>query len=156
MSGRERIANTRGGQGVGTRGTALALALCVATVVAVAAMTAMSATPAMASGEGRQQMRALDEEIQEIKSDVLSISEELSRLEEKLLYPSGTQVAVFVSIPDGDASRLDAVRVSIDGELVAHYIYSAKESEGTTKGGELVSDVFNTLFLMTQVTFFVF
>ena len=35
----------------------------------------------------QQQMRGLDEQVQEIKSDVLSISQELSRLEEKLLYP---------------------------------------------------------------------
>jgi len=35
----------------------------------------------------QQQMRGLDEQVQEVKSDVLSISQELSRLEEKLLYP---------------------------------------------------------------------
>src|SRR5262245_14757629 len=31
--------------------------------------------------------------------------------------------------------RLDAVRLQIDGELVAHYIYSAKELEALRKGG---------------------
>ncbi|MCI0423359.1 MAG: hypothetical protein L0312_29765, partial [Acidobacteria bacterium] len=50
----------------------------------------------------QKQMRGLDEQIQEIKSDVLSISAELRGLEEKLLYPSGTQVAVFVSLTKGD------------------------------------------------------
>src|SRR5882672_5597892 len=44
----------------------------------------------------QQQMRGLDEQVQEIKSDVLSIAQELSRLEEKLLYPSGTEVAIFI------------------------------------------------------------
>lgn len=85
--------------------------------------------------DDRQQMRGLDEQVQEIKSDVLGIAEELSRLEEKLLYPSGTQVAVFVDLADGDAMRLDAVRLQIDGQLVAHYIYSAKELEALRKGG---------------------
>jgi hypothetical protein len=80
-------------------------------------------------------MRGLDEQVQEIKSDVLSISEELSRLEEKLLYPSGTQVAIFVELATGDSMRLDAARLQIDGELVAHYIYSAKELEALRKGG---------------------
>jgi hypothetical protein len=80
-------------------------------------------------------MRGLDEQVQEIKSDVLAISQELSRLEEKLLYPSGTQVAVFVALAPGDAMRLDAVRIQIDGQLVAHYIYSFKELDALRKGG---------------------
>ena len=83
----------------------------------------------------QQQMRGLDEQVQEIKSDVLSIAAELSRLEEKLLFPSGTQVAVFVALAKGDGMRLDAVRLEIDGMPVAHYIYSAKELEALRKGG---------------------
>jgi hypothetical protein len=80
-------------------------------------------------------MRGLDEQIQEIKSDSLRMSAELSQLEEKLLYPSGTQVAIFVELAKGDAMRLDAVRLQIDGQLVAHYIYSAKELQALRKGG---------------------
>jgi len=83
----------------------------------------------------QQQMRGLDEQVQEIKSDILNISQELSRLEEKLLYPSGTQVAIFIALAKGDQMRLDAVRLQIDGQLVAHHIYSAKELEALRKGG---------------------
>ena len=83
----------------------------------------------------QQQMRGLDEQVQEIKSDVLRIAAELSRPEEKLLYPSGTQVAIFVALAKGDTMRLDAVRLQIDGQLVAHYIYSFKELEALRKGG---------------------
>ena len=83
----------------------------------------------------QQQMRGLDEQVQEVKSDVLSISQELSRLEEKLLYPSGTQVAIFVALAKGDEMRLDSVRLQIDGQLVTHHIYSAKELEALRKGG---------------------
>jgi hypothetical protein len=83
----------------------------------------------------QQKMRGLDEQVQEIKSDVLSIAAELNRLEEKLLYPSGTQVAVFVALGEGEQMRLDAVQLRIDGQLVAHYIYSAKELEALRKGG---------------------
>src|SRR3989475_6173137 len=82
-----------------------------------------------------QQMRGLDEQIQEMKSDALRMSAELSQLEEKLLYPSGTQVAIFVTLAKGDTMRLDAVRLQIDGQLVAHYIYSAKELQALHKGG---------------------
>lgn len=83
----------------------------------------------------QRQMRDLDEQVQQTKSDVLSIAAELNQLEEKLLYPSGTQVAVFVALAKGDQTRLDAVRLQIDGQLVAHYIYSAKELEALRKGG---------------------
>lgn len=83
----------------------------------------------------QQQMRSLDEQVQEVKSDVLSIAAELSQLEEKLLYPSGTQVAIFVALAKGDQMRLDAVRLQIDGQLVAHHIYSFKELEALRKGG---------------------
>jgi len=83
----------------------------------------------------QQQMRGLDEQVQEIKSDALSIAQELNRLEEKLLYPSGTQVAIFIAVAKGDMMRLDAVRLQIDGQLVAHHIYSFKELEALRKGG---------------------
>ena len=83
----------------------------------------------------QQQMRGLDEQVQEVKSDVLSIAAELNQLEEKLVYPSGTQVALFVALVKGDPMRLDAVRIQIDGQLVAHYIYSAKELGALRKGG---------------------
>ena len=83
----------------------------------------------------QRQMRGLDEQIQEIKSDALRMSAELSQLEEKLLYPSGTQVAIFVALAKDDSMRLDAVRIQIDGQLVAHYIYSAKELQALRKGG---------------------
>jgi hypothetical protein len=83
----------------------------------------------------QRRMRDLDEQVQQTKSDVLSIAAELNQLEEKLVYPSGTQVAIFVALAKGDQMRLDAVRIQIDGQLVTHYIYSAKELEALRKGG---------------------
>ena len=80
-------------------------------------------------------MQSLDEQVQEIKSDVLGIAAELDRLEEKLLYPSDTQVAVFVSLAEGETLRLDSVGIQIDGEPVAHHIYSFKELEALQLGG---------------------
>ena len=84
---------------------------------------------------GEADIRSLDEQVQEIKSDVLGIASELDNLEERLLYPSGTQVAVFVEIAEKDAFRLDAIQVHINGELAAHHIYSFKELEALEKGG---------------------
>jgi len=80
-------------------------------------------------------MRSLDGQVQEIKSDVLSIASELNTLEERLLYPSNTQVAVFVSLADKEEFRLDSVEIEIDGSLATHHIYSFKELEALQKGG---------------------
>ena len=103
--------------------------------VSFAFLLCLGSAHGWAQQNDQQQMRGLDEQVQEVKSDVLSISEELSRLEEKLLYPSGTQVAIFVALAKGEQMRLDAVRLQIDGQLVAHYIYSLKELEALRKGG---------------------
>ena len=81
------------------------------------------------------EMRSLDQQVQEIKSDVLGIAQELSLLEERLLYPSGTQVAVFVSLAEGEDFRLDSVQIEVDGEPAAHHIYTFQELEALRKGG---------------------
>jgi hypothetical protein len=81
------------------------------------------------------EMRSLDEQVQEIKTDVLAIAAELNRLEEKLLYPSNTQLAIFVSIAEGEKFRLDSMQINIDGELATHFLYGFKELEALQNGG---------------------
>lgn len=80
-------------------------------------------------------VKSLDGQVQEIKADVLAIASDLDNLEERLLYPTHTQVAVFVELEGDDAFRLDAVHLTIDGELATHHIYSFKELEALKKGG---------------------
>jgi hypothetical protein len=115
------------------------LSVVIGLALALAALTGLRAAPVPGDNKtaplDQQQMRGLDEQVQEVKSDVLSIAAEMSQLEEKLLYPSGTQVAIFIALAKGDQMRLDAVRLQIDGQLVAHHIYTAKELEALRKGG---------------------
>jgi hypothetical protein len=126
-----RFASSRSTERIRTRRPPIAAAVCGVVLVVLLGFGA----DALAQQDDQQRMRSLDEQVQEVKSDVLGISEELSRLEEKLLYPSGTQVAIFVSLARGDQMRLDAVRLRINGQLVAHHIYSFKELEALRKGG---------------------
>ena len=83
----------------------------------------------------RAQIKGLDEQVQEIKTDVLSIAEQLNQLEEKLLYPSNTQIALFISMVGGETFRLDSVEIELDGKPMAHHIYTFKELEALQKGG---------------------
>jgi hypothetical protein len=95
----------------------------------------LAVVPGVARAGSREQMRSLDEQVQEVKSDVLGIAAPLNRLEERLLYPSNTQFTLFVSLAEGETFRLDSVQIQIDGEPVAHHIYSFKELEALQKGG---------------------
>jgi hypothetical protein len=102
-------------------------------LIGVLSMVWISAT--LAEDVSREQIKGLDEQVQDIKKDVLGISAELTQLEEKLIYPSNTQVSLFVSFEKGAKFRLDAVKIKIDGKDVAHHIYSFKELEALQSGG---------------------
>lgn len=90
---------------------------------------------AYAEDISKEQMKGLDEQVQDIKGDVLGVAAELYQLEEKLLYPSDTQMAVFLSLAEGETFRLDAVKLQLDGKWVAHHLYTFKELEALQKGG---------------------
>ena len=81
------------------------------------------------------EIKGLDEQVQEIKADAISIAAELNQLEEKLLFPSNTQMAVFVSLNSEEKYRIDTIEVSLDGVPAARHIYSFKELEALQKGG---------------------
>jgi hypothetical protein len=104
-----------------------------ALLVGISCLTATG--PARGEELTSAEMRSLDEQVQEIKTDVLGIAAELNRLEEKLLYPSSTQLAIFVSIAEGETFRLDSMQINIDGELATHYLYAFKELEALQHGG---------------------
>lgn len=91
--------------------------------------------PAHAQDSSKELNKGLDEQVQEIKTDVLSIAAQLNQLEEKLIYPSDTQIAIFVSLAKDEKFRLDAVDIELDGKAVAHHLYTYKELDALQKGG---------------------
>jgi len=56
-------------------------------------------------------------------------------LEEELLFPANTQVAVFVSLDVGKLFALDSVQVKIDNKEVANYLYTPSEVTALHRGG---------------------
>ena len=79
--------------------------------------------------------RALDEEIQSIKADAVQLNRDLSILEEELLFPANTQVAVFLSMDVGDFFALDSVELRVDDKQVTKHLYTPREAEALLKGG---------------------
>ena len=82
-----------------------------------------------------EQIKGLDEQVQDIKKDVIDLTSELNLLEEKLLFPSNTEVALFVSLNQGDDFRLDSVQIKLANKVVAYHIYNYRELEAMRKGG---------------------
>ena len=91
--------------------------------------------PAAASAEPPADTRGLDEEIQNLKKDVVDLNKDLFVLEEELLFPANTQVAIFVSMDVGEFFAIDNVTLKIDQKEVANYLYTPREAEALLKGG---------------------
>jgi hypothetical protein len=95
-----------------------------ATAPASSAVPAAPASPA-----------SLDARIQDAKADVIRLNRDLMVLEEELLYPASTQVAIFVSMDVGRMFALDSVWVKLDDKEVAAYLYTPSEVQALHRGG---------------------
>jgi hypothetical protein len=105
---------------------------------AEAAPTAEAAPDVAAPPDSSEQptdTRALDESVQNLKKDVVDLNKELFVLEEELLFPANTQVAVFISMDIGEFFALDSLSLKIDDKEVANYMYTPREAEALLKGG---------------------
>ncbi len=111
----------------------LAAALFALTFAA-GAQTAAPAAPA-ASAAAPVQTASLDNRVQDLKSDVIKLNRDLLVLEEELLYPAGTQVALFVSMDVGKLFELDSVQIKLDDKSVANYLYTPLEVQALHRGG---------------------
>lgn len=120
-------------------GLALALACNLARGAeppAPAEPPAAEATPAtVPAAAAADSTRALDEQIQDLKQSVVDLNRDLFVLEEELLFPANTQVAVFVSMDVGAFFALDSVTVRIDNREVSNYLYTPREAAALVKGG---------------------
>jgi hypothetical protein len=121
---------------------ALALALLTAPQLAGAApppapkpAAAAPAAAAPAAAETATDTRALDEQVQGLKKDVVDLNRDLFILEEELLFPANTQVAVFLGVDVGNFFALDSVQLKIDNKEVIDYLYTPREVEALLKGG---------------------
>ncbi len=83
----------------------------------------------------RPSFKTLDQEVQGLKKDVVDLNKDLFVLEEELLFPANTQVAVYVSMDVGTFFALDSVTLKIDNKEVKNYLYTAREADALLKGG---------------------
>jgi hypothetical protein len=101
---------------------------------AAGASAANAAAPG-SSDPASPDFKTLDQEVQGLKKDVIDLNKDLFVLEEELLFPANTQVAVFLSMDVGTFFALDSVTIKIDNKEVTNYLYTAREAEALLKGG---------------------
>ena len=81
------------------------------------------------------ELKAVDQDVQALKKQLIDLNRDLFKLEEELLYPASTQVAVFLSVDVGTFFGLDSVMLKVDDKEVANYLYTARELEALRRGG---------------------
>jgi hypothetical protein len=117
-------------------GLALAQDAAPATAAASAPEEPASApAPAAAASEPAAPQGSLDDRVQAAKADVIQLNRDLLVLEEELLFPANTQVAVFVSMDVGLLFDLDSVQVKLDDKVVTTYLYTPLEVQALHRGG---------------------
>jgi len=83
----------------------------------------------------QNEFRSLDENVQDLKKEVLDLNRDLFLLEEELLFPANSQVAFFISMDVGEYFDLDSVNLKIDGKEVSNYLYTNREVKALLRGG---------------------
>lgn len=77
----------------------------------------------------------LSQEVEDLKKAALQLNRDLLILEEELLFPASTQIAVFLSLDIGEFFRLDSVKIKIDDKIVSSHLYTARQNHALSKGG---------------------
>ncbi|MEM9101468.1 MAG: AraC family transcriptional regulator [Pseudomonadota bacterium] len=78
---------------------------------------------------------SLNNELQDLKEQILELNRDLFILEEDLLFPASTQVSVFVSMDIGILFELDSVSLKLNDKNVTNYLYTKREVEALRRGG---------------------
>ncbi len=120
--------------------TCLAIAL-LAPVASAQTVPAAPATPPPAAPVATPAPTApaptgsLDDRVQDAKADVIRLNRDLLVLEEELLFPANTQVAIFVSMDVGRLFSLDSVKIKLNDKDVSNYLYTPAEVQALHRGG---------------------
>jgi hypothetical protein len=111
------------------------LSRAVRRVLGVLALTAGLAMADETPKTPPRDSQGLDTRIQSLKQEAMELNRDLLVLEEELLFPASTQVAVFVSVDVGTLFDLDSVQLKLDDSVVTNYLYTEREARAMHRGG---------------------
>ena len=99
------------------------------------ALFVLVSAQAAAPTDPATEFKGVDQDVQSLKKQLIDLNRDLFKLEEELLYPSSTQVAVFVSVDVGTFFALDSVELKLDDKDVTDYLYTEREVKALHRGG---------------------
>jgi hypothetical protein len=74
------------------------------------------------------------EKLEALKQQVIAVNRDLFILEEDLLFPASTQVALYFSVDIGYFFALDNLKLKIDDKQVTHHLYTEKDVDALYRG----------------------
>ncbi len=78
--------------------------------------------------------RSTSEKLEALKQEVIAVNRDLFILEEDLLFPASTQVALYFSVDIGYFFALDNLKLKIDDKQVTHHLYTEKDVDALYRG----------------------
>lgn len=78
---------------------------------------------------------SLQKEVEDLKKDLIELNRELYQFEESLLYPTDTQLAVFLSISNESSFKLDSIELRLDNKVISSHLYKENELSALKNGG---------------------
>lgn len=112
-----------------------ALAQAVPAAEPAASAPVAAAAPASTPAPAPAPAATLDTRIQDLKAEVIRLNRDLLVLEEELLFPANTQVAIFVSMDVGKLFELESVQIKLGDQVIATHLYTPREVQALHRGG---------------------
>lgn len=105
------------------------------TLIFAAALAAAAPVLAQSGTDASGNDKSVAENVESLKKKVIRLNRDLFILEEDLLFPASTQFAVFVSVDSGQFLKLDAIKLKVNGDVVASYLYTERQVKALERGG---------------------
>ncbi|MEM7362661.1 MAG: hypothetical protein AAF525_01445 [Pseudomonadota bacterium] len=77
----------------------------------------------------------LDTDIGALEEDLMNLNMELRILEEDILYPASSRIAVYLAMDTGQLFQLDSVTLKLNNKEVSHHLYTERQVAALHQGG---------------------
>lgn len=88
-----------------------------------------------AAGAEESASAELKKQAQQLKADILSLTQDLGALEEALLFPPDVKFGVFLSLSARTKFKLDSIELFVDDTLVSSHLYQQDDLQSLQNGG---------------------
>jgi len=104
-------------------------------IFSIALLLGIPASTYAQDAQSSPEQSQLAEEIESLRQAMINLNRDLFILEEDLLFPASTQVAVYLSMDIGEYFALDSVEIKINGASATQYLYTERQVNALYRGG---------------------